>query len=59
MNSGAGHDAQLFVRICPAAILFVPSQAGISHSPFEYTSSNDLETGLQVLTQLLHQLAYK
>lgn len=59
MNSGAGHDAQLFVRICPTAILFVPSQAGISHSPFEYTSSNDLETGLQVLTQLLHQLAYK
>lgn len=58
MNSGAGHDAQLFARICPAAILFVPSQAGISHSPFEYTSIGDLETGLQVLTQLLHQLAY-
>lgn len=58
MNSGAGHDSQLFARICPAAILFVPSKSGISHSPFEYTSIGDLETGLQVLTQLLHQLAY-
>lgn len=58
MNSGAGHDSQLFVRICPAAILFVPSKSGISHSPFEYTSIDDLETGLQILTQLLHQLAY-
>jgi allantoate deiminase len=58
MNSGAGHDAQLFARICPTTILFVPSQGGISHSPIEYTSSKELETGLEVLIQLLHQLAY-
>lgn len=58
MNSGAGHDAQLVARICPTTILFVPSQGGISHSPLEYTSTQDLETGLEVLTQLLHQLAY-
>ncbi|MFS0779423.1 Zn-dependent hydrolase [Neobacillus sp. 3P2-tot-E-2] len=58
MNSGAGHDAQLFPRICPTTILFVPSQGGISHSPLEYTSTKDLETGLEVLKQLLHQLAY-
>jgi allantoate deiminase len=58
MNSGAGHDAQLFAQICPTTILFVPSQGGISHSPLEYTSTKDLETGLEVLKQLLHQLAY-
>lgn len=58
MNSGAGHDAQLFARICPATLIFVPSQGGISHSPFESTTSADLETGLDVLIQLLHQLAY-
>jgi allantoate deiminase len=58
MNSGAGHDAQLFARICPATLIFVPSQGGISHSPFEYTTPADLETGLDVLVQLLHQLAY-
>jgi allantoate deiminase len=58
MNSGAGHDAQLFARICPTTILFVPSQGGISHSPLEYTSTQDLEKGLEVLIQLLYQLAY-
>jgi allantoate deiminase len=59
MNSGAGHDAQLFARLCPTALLFVPSRGGISHSPLEYTSIQNLEIGLQVLLQLLHQLAYK
>ncbi len=58
MNSGAGHDAQLFARVCPTTILFVPSHGGISHSPLEYTSTKDLETGLEVLIQLLHELAY-
>jgi allantoate deiminase len=58
MNSGAGHDAQLFARVCPTTILFVPSQGGISHSPLEYTSTKDVETGLEILIQLLHQLAY-
>ncbi|NHC40559.1 Zn-dependent hydrolase [Bacillus sp. MM2020_1] len=59
MNSGAGHDAQLFAQVCPTTIMFVPSQGGISHSPLEYTSTADLETGLDVLIQLLHQLAYR
>lgn len=58
MNSGAGHDAQLFSRVCPTTILFVPSHGGISHSPLEFTSAKDLEIGLEVLIQLLHQLAY-
>ena len=58
MNSGAGHDSQLFARGCPTALLFVPSQGGISHSPLEYTSTKELETGLHVVTQLLYQLAY-
>lgn len=58
MNSGAGHDAQLFARLCPTTLMFVPSQGGISHSPYEYTSTADLETGLDVLIQVLHQLAY-
>jgi allantoate deiminase len=58
MNSGAGHDAQLFAQVCPTTIMFVPSQDGISHSPLEYTSPADLETGLDILIHLLHQLAY-
>lgn len=58
MNSGAGHDAQLFAPVCPTTILFVPSHGGISHSTSEFTSEKDLETGLHILIQLLHQLAY-
>ena len=58
MHSGAGHDAQLFARVCPTTMLFVPSHGGRSHSPHEYTSPLDLEQGLHVLIQLLYELAY-
>lgn len=37
MTSGAGHDAQMLARIAPAAMIFVPSVGGISHSPREHT----------------------
>jgi len=55
--SGAGHDAQLMAGICPAAMIFVPSQGGISHSPAEYTSPEALETGAKVLLRTLLSLA--
>ncbi|MFD5018804.1 M20 family metallo-hydrolase [Paenibacillus sp. NPDC058367] len=58
MVSGAGHDAQLFARRCPTAMIFVPSRAGISHSPEEYTSPEQLVAGLEVLTAMLYELAY-
>ena len=35
MPSGAGHDAQMLARICPAAMIFVPSIRGVSHNPAE------------------------
>ncbi|MBW4085696.1 Zn-dependent hydrolase [Paenibacillus sp. S150] len=59
MVSGAGHDAQLFAVQCPAAMIFVPSRAGISHSPEEYSSPEELAGGLNVLTALLYKLAYE
>jgi allantoate deiminase len=59
MVSGAGHDAQLFAPQCPTAMIFVPSRAGISHSPEEYSSLEELAAGLDVLTELLYELAYK
>ncbi|OKP89439.1 M20 family metallo-hydrolase [Paenibacillus sp. P32E] len=59
MVSGAGHDAQLFAPRCPAAMIFVPSRAGISHSPEEYSSPEELAAGLDVLTALLYKLAYE
>jgi N-carbamoyl-L-amino-acid hydrolase len=49
MTSGAGHDAQMIARVAPAAMIFVPSEGGISHSPLEHTSEQDLVAGANVL----------
>ncbi len=57
MVSGAGHDAQLLASMCPTAMIFVPSQDGISHSPTEYTSPQDLENGANVLLHAALKLA--
>jgi beta-ureidopropionase / N-carbamoyl-L-amino-acid hydrolase len=57
MVSGAGHDAQLMADVCPTAMIFVPSRNGISHSPDEYSSPEDLERGANVLLQAALKLA--
>jgi allantoate deiminase len=58
MISGAGHDAQVFGTVCPTSLLFVPSVNGISHSPKEFTSLEDLEVGIDLLSEVLYKLAY-
>ena len=57
MTSGAGHDAQMFARICPSAMIFVPSVKGISHNPAEHTEPADLQAGANVLLHTLLELA--
>lgn len=57
MNSGAGHDAQNLAEKVKTAMIFVPSINGISHSPMEWTHWDDIETGIQVLTQVLKNLS--
>ncbi|HSL56253.1 MAG TPA: hydantoinase/carbamoylase family amidase, partial [Acidimicrobiales bacterium] len=57
MPSGAGHDAQMLARVCPAGMVFVPSHDGISHNPREHTNPSDLEAGANVLLQVLLDLA--
>lgn len=49
MPSGAGHDAQDLAKITPTGMIFVPSRDGISHSPEEYTSAEDMARGATVL----------
>lgn len=56
MPSGAGHDAQMMARVCPAAMIFVPSVGGISHNPREHTEPADLEAGANVLLHVMVQL---
>jgi allantoate deiminase len=58
MPSGAGHDSQIFQPACPTAMVFVPSQDGISHNPLEYTAEEDLMKGFRVLVQLLYKYGY-
>ena len=57
MASGAGHDAQMMARICPAAMIFVPSIGGVSHNPREHTDADDLRAGADVLLHTLVELA--
>jgi N-carbamoyl-L-amino-acid hydrolase len=53
MPSGAGHDAQDIARIAPTGMLFVPSRDGISHSPREFTTKDDMANGADVLLRSL------
>jgi beta-ureidopropionase / N-carbamoyl-L-amino-acid hydrolase len=57
MPSGAGHDAQMLARVCPAGMVFVPSIGGISHNPAERTDPADLAAGAAVLLDVLVELA--
>lgn len=57
LPSGAGHDAQMLARICPTAMIFVPSVGGISHNVKEFTTQPDLEAGANVLLHTLLRLA--
>jgi N-carbamoyl-L-amino-acid hydrolase len=57
MPSGAGHDAQMMQRLCPTAMIFVPSVAGLSHNVMEHTEAADLMAGAQVLMNLMLELA--
>jgi allantoate deiminase len=56
MPSGAGHDAMVLAKHVPAGMLFVPSRAGISHSPDEYTSPEQCELGARVLARAVRAL---
>ena len=57
MPSGAGHDAQMLARVCPTAMIFVPSVGGISHNVKEYTKDADIEAGANLLLSVLCDLA--
>jgi beta-ureidopropionase / N-carbamoyl-L-amino-acid hydrolase len=57
MPSGAGHDAQMLARLCPSAMIFVPSHLGISHNPAEFTEPEQLIQGANVLLHTMLRLA--
>jgi N-carbamoyl-L-amino-acid hydrolase len=57
LPSGAGHDAQMLARICPAGMIFVPSAKGLSHNVAEFTDPADIDAGAKVLTDVILELA--
>ena len=57
MPSGAAHDTMVFAQAgIPALMVFVPSRAGISHSPDEFTSEEDLLVGARFMAMLARRL---
>ncbi len=57
MPSGAGHDAQMLARVCPTAMIFVPSCDGVSHNPAEHTEPQDIEAGANLLAEVVWRIA--
>jgi N-carbamoyl-L-amino-acid hydrolase len=52
----AGHDAQNLAPFVPTALFFVPSVAGISHQPAEFTRPEDVANGANLLLHTLLRL---
>ena len=59
MVSGAGQDAQMIARLCPTAMIFVPSVNGISHNPKELTRDEDVKAGGQVFLDVIEELCQR
>lgn len=57
MPSGAGHDAMVMAACMPAAMLFLRSPGGISHSPAESVRVEDVEASLNVMRGFLQRLS--
>ena len=56
ITSGAGHDAMNMAALCPYAMIFVPSEGGISHAPDEFTLAAECIAGGRVLLATLLDL---
>ena len=56
LPSGAGHDAMVLAHHVPAAMLFVPSRGGLSHTPDEFSEPEHCELGARVLARTVRGL---
>ena len=57
LASGAGHDAVYVAKTCPAAMIFVPCEGGISHNEIENAQPQHLAAGAQVLLDAMIEAA--
>jgi N-carbamoyl-L-amino-acid hydrolase len=49
MASGAGHDTAFIAGLAPAAMVFVPSRDGRSHTPEEWSDKEPIAAGAQAM----------
>jgi N-carbamoyl-L-amino-acid hydrolase len=57
LQSGAGHDAQALAAVTPSAMIFVPSDGGVSHDPREHTSWEHCVNGANTLLRAALELS--
>ena len=57
MVSGAGHDSAMFADVTETGMIFVPSRDGFSHCPEEFTRSEDIGLGCEILLATAIELA--
>ena len=55
LSSGAGHDAAIVARRAPATMLFVPCVEGISHSPAELASVDDIAAATDIIAAMVRR----
>ncbi|CAM3799945.1 Zn-dependent hydrolase [Mesobacillus thioparans] len=48
INSGAGHDAMVLSDFTDVGMLFIPSRAGLSHCPEEWSDSEDIAKAVEI-----------
>lgn len=52
----AGHDSVAMNTIVPAIMMFIPSVDGVSHCEREFTTDADMVKGVDLLTEVAHEL---
>lgn len=56
MQTKAGHDSVSISTMAPTVMMFIPSEEGISHCEREFTSDEDMATGLRWLTGVIERM---
>lgn len=59
MISRAYHDSLFMAQICPTTMIFIPCRDGVSHRPDEYSSPEEVATGVTVLAHTLAELSQR
>jgi N-carbamoyl-L-amino-acid hydrolase len=53
LPSHAYHDSLFMAQLCPTGMIFVPSRDGISHTPEEYSTPEQIQKGVAMLAGIL------